>query len=86
MCHVTRNSLRLCCVDQSGTSIQILQEPRDTFFFFYKITTLLLNISEKISLAISNNDLGYQLSLYVLIQICNLYVFNAEMDHLQFLK
>ena len=38
-CHVIRNSLRLCCVDQSGTSIQILPEPRDTFFF-YKITTL----------------------------------------------
>ena len=38
MCHVIRKSLRLCCVDQSGTSIQILQEPRDTFF--YKITTL----------------------------------------------
>ena len=32
-CHVIRKSLRLCCVDQSGTSIQILQEPRDTFFF-----------------------------------------------------
>ena len=31
-CHVIRNSLRLCCVDQSGTSIQILPEPRDTFF------------------------------------------------------
>ena len=28
----------LCCVDQSGSSIQILPEPRDTFF--YKITTL----------------------------------------------
>ena len=30
-CHVIRNSLRLCCVDQSGTSIQILLEPCDTF-------------------------------------------------------
>ena len=32
-CHVIRNSLRLCCVDQSGTSIQILPEPRVTFIF-----------------------------------------------------
>ena len=31
-CHVTRNSLRLCCVDQSGTSFQILPEPRDMCF------------------------------------------------------
>ena len=31
-CHVIRNSLHLCCVDQSGTSIQILPEPCDTFF------------------------------------------------------
>ena len=31
-CHVIRNLLGLCCVDQSGTSIQILPEPRDTFF------------------------------------------------------
>ena len=31
-CHMIRNWLCLCCVDQSGTSIQILPEPRDTFF------------------------------------------------------
>ena len=30
--HVIRKLLRLCCVDQSGMSIQILPEPRDTFF------------------------------------------------------
>ena len=26
-CHMIRKSLRLCCVDQSGMSIQILPEP-----------------------------------------------------------
>ena len=37
----SENSLRLCCVDQSGMSIQILLEPRAvTRHVFYKITTL----------------------------------------------
>ena len=30
-CQVIRKSLGLCCVGQSGMSIQILPEPRDTF-------------------------------------------------------
>ena len=39
-CHVIRNSLRLCCVDQSGTSIQILPEPRATFFIKLRLYSL----------------------------------------------
>ena len=40
----SENSLRLCCVDQSGASIQILPEPRHTFFIklwlYWRIFTL----------------------------------------------
>ena len=41
-CHVIRNSLRLCCDDQSGTIIQILLEPRDTFFMKLRLYQLQL--------------------------------------------
>ena len=43
-CHVTRDSHRLCCVDQSGTSIQILPEPRDTFFIKLRLYIHITNI------------------------------------------
>ena len=43
-CHVIRKSLRLCCVDQSGTRIQILPEPRDTFFIKLRLYAQLINI------------------------------------------
>ena len=51
-CHVIRNLLRLCCVDQSGTSIQILPEPRHTFIIIKLRLYLVCNLPNKSKLHI----------------------------------
>ena len=66
-CHVIRNSLRLCCVDQSGTSIQILQEQRDTFFIklqLYKFHLNCLDHSISISLLLRPSWAGGSSGLF----------------------
>ena len=67
--HVIRNFLHLCYVDQSGSSIQILLEPCDTFFiklrlyFLFELHSPVAN-SSSFWLSKLTTPLGYTHSFY----------------------